>query len=42
MNLAVNADMSGIKTSADTLGFYGILGAVSVAFFALIILFRRK
>jgi len=42
MNLAANANMNGVKTTANMLGFYGILGAVSVAFFALIILFRRK
>ena len=41
-NLAANVEMRDIKPSANSMGFYGIVGAAGVAFFALIILVRRK
>ncbi len=40
--LAANADMTDVKDAAVGLSFYGILGAASVAFFALLILFWKK
>ena len=41
-NLISNAASNNINTSAYPLGFYGIVGAVSIAFIALIFLIRKK
>jgi alpha-tubulin suppressor-like RCC1 family protein len=42
-NLTASANVNGIKTTAtNPLGFYAIIGALSVAFIALIILVKRK
>ena len=41
-NLVANANINSVKATDSPLAFYGIVGAVSVAFFALIVLFRKK
>lgn len=41
-NLVANANINSVKTTDSPLAFYGIVGAVSVAFFTLIVLFRKK
>jgi len=41
-NSVANANINSVKTTDSPLAFYGIVGAVSVAFFALIVLFRKK
>ena len=41
-SLAAKANLISVKTAANSLGFYGIAGAVSIALFALITLFRKN
>jgi hypothetical protein len=41
-NSVANANINSVKATDSPLAFYGIVGAVSVAFFALIVLFRKK
>lgn len=41
-NSVANANINSVKTTDSPLAFYGIVGAVSVAFFTLIVLFRKK
>ena len=41
-NSVANANINSVKTTDSPLAFYGIVGAVSVGFFALIVLFRKK
>jgi hypothetical protein len=41
-NVAANVNPVSLKTGAISLGFYGIIGALSIAFFALIIFVKKK